>query len=211
MIFEVTNIAFQLWGYPVSWIELVAVVLNLTAVILATRVNKLTWPVGLSAALLLTVLMYQVQLYSDMLLQLFFIGTSIYGWYTWQHSREKVLKVHKAVSSTWEMVVVALGTYLATLHVGFFFSKLHIILPQLFILPAASPYLAAFVFVSSIIATILLIKRAIETWYFWIAVNIIASVVYFSQGVYFLAFEYLIFLVTATLGFSSWTKQLKQK
>jgi len=60
----------------------------------------------------------------------------------------------------------------------------------------------------SIVATILLAQKKIETWYLWIVVDIVCVFLFFKKGVVFLALEYLVFLGLATYGLLNWKKQL---
>ena len=77
------NICFKIGNYPVSYIELVATVFTLACVWLATRNHIATWWTGLVGVTAYFFLFYQVQLYSDMLLQTYFFVTGIYGWWAW--------------------------------------------------------------------------------------------------------------------------------
>jgi nicotinamide mononucleotide transporter len=63
--------------------------------------------------------------------------------------------------------------------------------------------------VSSIIATVLLANKKIETWLLWIAVDLICVFLFFKKGVVFLGLEYLIFLGLATYGLMNWQKEMK--
>jgi len=60
----------------------------------------------------------------------------------------------------------------------------------------------------SIIATVLLARKNIETWYLWILVDVVCVVLFFQKGIVFLSLEYLIFLGLATYGLLNWRKQL---
>lgn len=87
-------------------------------------------------------------------------------------------------------------------------SNIHILLPRYFKLEASFPYVDSLVMVMSIVATVLLAKKKIETWYLWISVDLICVLLFFQKGIVFLAFEYLIFLGLATYGLLNWRKQL---
>jgi len=81
-------------------------------------------------------------------------------------------------------------------------------LPQFFRVKASYPYADSFVMVLSVIATVLLAKKRIETWYLWIVVDLVCVFLFFKKGVIFLSLEYLIFLGLATYGLLNWKKQL---
>jgi nicotinamide mononucleotide transporter len=98
------------------------------------------------------------------------------------------------------LAIIGVGTVL----LGGFMSKVHLIFPNIFSLPATFPYLDAFTTVMSFAATILMVKKKVECWYLWILVDIIGIWLYFARGVKFISLEYVIFLILATKGLISW-------
>jgi len=66
--FEITNTAFLIGSYPLSYLELTGTVFGLIAVWLAARQKIISWPLGLINVSCFFVLFYQVRLYSDMFL-----------------------------------------------------------------------------------------------------------------------------------------------
>lgn len=74
---------------------------------------------------------------------------------------------------------------------------------------AAVPYWDAFIAVMSLIAQWLLTKKKVESWYFWIAVDVVAIGVYLYKHLYFTTGLYTIFLVLAILGLFEWKKSFE--
>lgn len=70
--FDIENIAFQILNYPISYVEFIGALFGLVSVYLAAKANILTWGTGIVNELFLFILFFQVQLYADMLLQVFF-------------------------------------------------------------------------------------------------------------------------------------------
>jgi len=71
---------------------------------------------------------------------------------------------------------------------------------------AAAPYPDAFTTVMSLIAQWLMARKKLESWGFWIAVDVVAIGVYFYKDLYMTAGLYAVFLVLATIGFFEWRK-----
>ncbi len=203
--FEIENIAFQISGYLISYVELIGTLFGLASVYFATRANILTWGTGIVNEVFLFILFFQVQLYADMFLQIYFFVVTLYGWYKWNRktSENKISE-----TSTRNKIFLAVTILIGTLISGFLFSNIHLYLPAYFKIKAAYPFTDSFVMVSSIVATILLAKKKIENWYLWIAIDLVCVVLYFKKGVYFLSLEYFIFLVLTSYGLSHWQKQL---
>ena len=203
--FEIKNIAFQIWDYPISYVELIGTLFGLISVYFASRANILTWGTGIVNEVFLFILFFQVQLYADMFLQIYFFIVTIYGWYKWN---SKTTETKISETSFRNKIFLAISILIGTLISGFLFTNIHLYLPTYFKIQAAYPFTDSFVMVSSIIATILLAKKKIENWYLWIAIDLVCVVLYFKKGVYFLSLEYFIFLGLASYGLYHWKKQL---
>lgn len=206
MLFDIKNIVFEIWGYPVSYVESIATVFGLISVFYASRANILTWGTGIVNEFFLFLLFFQVQLYSDMFLQVYFFIVTLYGWYKW---RSKSIE-NKVFKSSFQNIIFLFGVIIAgTIVSGIFFSKIHILLPRYFKIQATYPYTDSFVLVASIVASILLSKKKIETWYLWITVDLVCVFLFFKKEMYFLSLEYLVFLVIASYGLLNWRALLK--
>lgn len=204
--FGIENIAFQIWDYPISYVELIGTIFGFVSVYFASRANILTWGTGLVNEIFLFILFFQVQLYADMFLQIYFFAITLYGWYKWnaKTNENKISKI-----SFNNKISLAFIILIGSLISGFLFVNVHLYLPQFFKIQAAYPFTDSFVMVLSIVATVLLAKKKIENWYLWIAIDLICVVLYFKKGIYFLSLEYFIFLGIASYGLYHWRKQLK--
>jgi len=203
--FEIANTAFIVMRYPISYVELIGTLFGLISVYFASKANILTWGTGIVNEIFLFILFFQVHLYADMFLQVYFFVVTIYGWYNWNNTA--VENKIAAISSTarWLTAVIIIIVSLLT---GFFIKNIHVYLPDYFKIAAAYPFTDSFVMVLSIVATVLLAKKKIENWHIWILVDAICVILYFKKGVYFLSLEYLIFLGLASYGLYNWKKQL---
>ncbi len=204
--FEIKNIALEVYQYPISWVELIGTLFGLISVYFASRANILTWATGIVNEIFLYILFFQVQLYADMFLQIYFFIVTIYGWYSW--NTKSIENKISEVSLKWKIyigIIILIGSLVS----GYIFSNIHLYLPTYFNIKAAYPFTDSLVMVLSIFATILLAKKKIETWYLWITVDIICVVLYFKKEVLFLSIEYFVFLLLATYGFYNWRKELK--
>ncbi|MEM9526839.1 MAG: nicotinamide riboside transporter PnuC [Bacteroidota bacterium] len=199
------NIALTLLDYPISYLELVGTLAGLFSVWLAVRNHVGTWPIGLVNVVAFAILFYQFRLYSDALLQVYFFGMSLYGWYVWREKDQKderVLLLSTPARIRWLFVLGA-----GTLVLGAVMSQVDQWLPTLFPEVAAFPFPDAFTTVSSIIATFLLARRYLESWALWIAVDVVSIILYFNKGIMLVGIEYIIFLCLATAGGWRWYRQ----
>ncbi|NOT47534.1 MAG: nicotinamide mononucleotide transporter [Acidobacteria bacterium] len=179
------------------------------SVFLAARANIFTWPTGIANALFFLVIFYQIHLYSDMFLQVYFCGMGVYGWFSWKNKAEHRQSSIRSLSGTNRL---RLAGFIAavTLVVGTLIAQIHLLLPQVFAAPASFPYVDTFIAISSILATILLARRIFETWVLWIIVDITSIGLYSIKGVKLIALEFVIFLALAVLGILSWRRLWKK-
>lgn len=169
----------------------------------AARANILTWPSGIINIICFFLLFYQSQLYSDMLLQVFFMVTTVYGWRSWSRAAEtKKLEISSIKPKTWPvyLFILVVGTFCW----GMLMSGIHNLLPQLFPKEAALPYLDAFTAIASVIATFLLARKKWESWLLWVIVDAVSVFVYFYKGLNVVAVEYIVFFVIASYGLKNW-------
>lgn len=71
---------------------------------------------------------------------------------------------------------------------------------------ASVPYPDAFTTVASLIAQWLMARKRLESWCFWIAVDVVAIGVYFYKQLFFTTGLYAVFLILAIMGFLEWRK-----
>src|SRR5579862_5604755 len=65
------------------WIEIAGTITTVLGIWLTTRRLLICWPIVLLADFLYLVVFYQARLFSDALLQIFFVAFTLYGWWHW--------------------------------------------------------------------------------------------------------------------------------
>lgn len=211
--FDIDHILFTLWGYPMSYLEFFGTIAGFIAVGLSARANVWSWPIGLINVTLFFFLFYQVQLYPDMFLQVFFFVTNVMGWWRWTHpkpfeeDRKHELKV--SFMKMTNLIVLVLIGLAGTVVMGVFASRLHEFVPQIFSKPSAFPYMDSFVTVMSIVTTFLMIQKKVESWVIWIVVDVVATYMYFAKGIKFVGVEYLVFCFIASYGLWNWIREYR--
>lgn len=211
--FDIKSIFFTVLGYPMSYLEFFGVITGLIAVWLSARAHIWSWPVGIVNVVLAFFLYYQVQLYPDMFLQVFFFITNVIGWWRWlspapeEADRKQELKV--SYMRVRQLIQVSVISVAGTLVLGYFASRLHEWFPGVFPASSAYPYVDSFITVMSITTTFFMIQKKIECWVIWIIVDVVATILYYVKGVKFYSVEYLVFTVLATYGLLNWIREYK--
>lgn len=208
------NVVLTLGDYRMSWIELLATLFNLIAVWLSAREKVSNWWIGLIGISLFMSLSYQVRLYADVFLQLFFFVSNCIGWYRWTHpvqqgNNGKMSLIVSELSHIMR-VLMLISVLTGTLLLGLFFVKVHLFLPDYFPQPAAFPFADSLIMAGSILAQLLLINKKIESWLLWILVNCTAIFVYAQREIYLTSLLYAMFLIISVKGLREWQLSIKK-
>jgi nicotinamide mononucleotide transporter len=208
---DINNIFFHILGYAMSYVEFFGTLAGLIAVYLSARANAWSWSVGIINVILLFFLFFQVQLYPDMFLQVYFLITNLLGWWRWKHplpgeaDRKSELKISllSKVQIVISLAFLICGTWIS----GTTASRLNEWLPMIFSKPSAYPFLDSFVLICSILAQYWMLHKKPECWILWILADVVATWLYFMKDIRFLSLEYLLFCFIAGYGWLSWIRE----
>ncbi len=180
-------------------VELAAAALGLINVALVARRSLWNYPFGIAMVALYFFVFADAKLYSDALLQIFFLVIQLYGWWNW--SRSDRVDDGVAVRSLDYSARVGwiVGTAAASIAWGAAMARFT---------DAAAPYADAAVAGMSVAAQILQSQRRVESWLLWIAVDVLAVGLFWSRGLYPTAILYAIFLGMTVWGLFAWRAKL---
>jgi nicotinamide mononucleotide transporter len=201
-ILDVDTVAVTVLGYPLSYLELVGTVLYLASVWLIAAQRIVSWPVGIAASVLYALLFHQLRLYADAAEQAYYVLASLYGWWFWQRARS--VGAPPTVSRARVLLGVAAGALVLSALLGLLVSRAHLLVPALFPEPAVAPGLDALTTVLSLTAMALTALRRVESWVYWIVVDVIGIGLYWTVGVAFVALLYVVLLGLAVGGLVGW-------
>ena len=162
---------------------------TVACIFLAGRNSIHTWWTGLIGSVLFGIMFYNVQLYADATLQVFFLITGIDGWFMWKSkgtSKTKELEINNA-DRVW--LIMSLGMAVAVA-IGYGW-LLHSFTN------AYAPWIDSTVLTFSIVAQMLLMSRSIENWKVWILVNTLSVPLFWSRELYLTSVLYGFFWINA--------------
>jgi len=206
-------------------LELIAVVFGVASVLLARKTNILVFPVGLVSTGLFVYLLWEWQLFGDMLINAYYTAMSLYGWYNWSknkhaadtdkntdtggvtveciQARDIPIMLTLAVASA---AFVALVYYLRpVINNGFSFDGAVLGL-HLFTWVDYTDMLTTALF---LIAMYLMALRKIENWLVWIVADAISVPLYFYKGYTFTSLQYVIFTLIAIWAYYEWKRRIQ--
>lgn len=184
-------------------LEAAGLVFGLLAVYYLIKENILTWPAGIIYVLISFVIFYQVKLYADFILHIFFLLMNIYGWYYWVNGRKNGdAEVPVTTSSSATLIKLLLLSALGIGILGYSLSNYT---------DASLPYWDSTTTILSLTGMWLTAKKKIDNWYFWFVVDVLATGIYFYKGIYFYSFLYLVYIAMAVIGYTEWKKTLEKQ
>lgn len=192
------------------WVEIAATVFGLLCVVLTIRRHTWCWPTGLVQVVLYLFVFYQARLYSDVLLHAIYVVLQVYGWYAWTDAaRQNAMPSQTETPrddlpleelSAASLAMLAGAVVLGTMAWGSLMQRAT---------DASFPYGDAFTTVASLTAQVLLARRFVENWYFWIAVDVVAIGIYARKQLVPTTLLYTVFLGLAITGCVTWQRRLR--
>ena len=179
--------------------EWLAASLGIAYVLLASKTIIWCWPAALISTFIYTLLFWEGQLPMQAALNVYYMGMAVYGFWLWQkHTQpednltitQRPLTFHLAFIATGLLFTLIIGLYLANM-------------PN-----ARLPYLDAAVTVFSVMNTLLMAKKILESWLYWIVINLLAITLYFQTGYYVTIIMFSVYFILAFYGYRNW-KALK--
>ena len=179
-------------------LEYAAAALGVINVALVVRRTVWNYPFGIAMVSLYFFVFLEARLYSDALLQVFFLVVQLYGWRNWLQAKSAAGgDIPVQLMSGRERMLWLAGLAAASTVWGLAMDRYT---------DAAAPVVDAFVAGFSIGAQILMARRYLENWVLWIAVDVVAIGLYWSRGLQVTAGLYFIFLLLATTGLIEWRR-----
>ncbi len=183
-------------------LEALGTFFGIANIVLLVRRSIWNYPAGIVSVTLLAYVFFHTQLFSDTLLQLFFIVVQVIGWAAWLRHREPDGEVIVARSTPRDLLLALAATATGAILLGLVMRRYA---------HAAFPFSDAAVASASVVAQLLLTWRRVENWIWWIGANVISIIVYNLKGLHILAALYLFYLVMSSLGFRAWSRQLRSQ
>ncbi len=182
--------------------EGVAVVLALAYLLLAGRENPWCWWAGFGSTLIYLHIFWDARLYLESVLQWFYLGISVYGWWLWTR-KDAAGRLLPIGSRPWPWHLRAIGVVLAlSLVSGALMDRYT---------DAAAPFVDAFVTWGSVLTTWMVTRKLIENWPYWLVIDSVAMVLYWQRGLFLTSLLFAVYLVLVLIGWRRWTQLREQR
>ncbi|MFD9411929.1 nicotinamide riboside transporter PnuC [Streptomyces sp. NPDC059989] len=184
-----------------SWTEVLGFATGALCVWLVARQHVANWPIGIANNIFFIVLFAQAGLYADAGLQIVFIALAAYGWWSWTHGggpgTAEALPVRRTTRTEWAGLAAAgaVGVLGLTL-----------LLAE--VTDSTVPFWDALTTGLSLAATYGQCRKLVESWWLWIAADLVYIPLYAYKELYLTSVLYVGFLALCVVGLLNWRRTL---
>lgn len=176
-------------------VEILGFVSGALCVWLVARQNVWNWPIGIANNIMFLILFWAAGIYADAGLQIVYMALALYGWWAWLRGGvdHGTLTVTRTTRDQW-LVLGAVGV------VGT--AGLTVLLDT--VTDSTVPLPDAVTTVLSLLATWGQARKKLESWWLWIAADVIYVPLYAYKDLWLTAVLYVGFLALCVLGLRNW-------
>jgi nicotinamide mononucleotide transporter len=176
--------------------EIIAVALGLANILLLVRRSIWNYPFGIAMVCLYAWIFFHARLYSDTLLQIFFLILNAYGWFHWSRAQQAGAVPVRMLTARSRGFALA-GVTVASVIWGSAMARWT---------DAAAPHWDGTIAMLSVLSQFLLAKRFVENWIGWIVVDCMAIMLFWTRGLQLTAGLYVVFLLLSVAGLVQWLR-----
>jgi nicotinamide mononucleotide transporter len=211
---RVFDAQLSIFGQPILYRDLLGNAFGFASAIGGLRRRIWAWPIGIIGNLLLFTVFFgvafntpqHVTLYGQAGRQVFFILTSVYGWWRWNAVRRGRAENAPAITPRWatrtERLRYLLAWVLGVLIVQQAFASIGAGFPA----PRWYFWCDAWIFVGSIVATFSMARGWTDFWLAWIAVDVVGVPLLLHSHFYASGVLYLVYGALVAYGFTVWRR-----
>ena len=186
-----------------AFLEPLSVLLAIAYLLLAARQNLWCWACALGSSLLYVLIFYRVSLLMEAVLNIFYAVMAVVGWWQWRKAGsdgKAALQIH---CLPWQQHLLLLGGMLLLAFANGWIMERYS--------TAVWPYVDSFTTWASIFTTIMVIRKVLENWLYWILIDSISLYLYIDRGLYLTALLFAGYLVICVFGFLHWRRLHQQQ
>ena len=182
------------------WVELAGFVTTWLGIWLTTRRLMICWPIVLAADIFYLAVFYQARLYSDALLQVFFVAFTLYGWWHWWRGLRAEGEVRVVPLSVQGWITGLISGAVGAVALGWLMVRIG----------AALPHLDAALTSYSLVASWWQARKHTANWWLWIAIDGVYVGEYAYKDLWLTAVLSVGLVALAVLGLRDWRRAASQ-
>ncbi|MDQ6814368.1 MAG: nicotinamide riboside transporter PnuC [Bacteroidota bacterium] len=186
-------------------VEFIAVISGIVSVYFSQKANIWVYPTGILNTVIYIYISLAGNLLGEASVNIFYTIMSIYGWVLWlkkDETNKTVLAIRYSTMKEWLMNLLFFGVIYLAIFLSLSYLKKDFA-------PGAIPVADAFASASAYTGMLLMARKKVESWIWWIITNTASIPLYFIKGYVFTSFQFVVLLVMAVVGLVSWHKKAK--
>ncbi|XVJ67402.1 MAG: nicotinamide mononucleotide transporter [Lacibacter sp.] len=192
--------------HATTWYESMAVFTGIASVWFSRKEHILVYPIGLINTITYIFICAEGDLFGEMSVNFYYTIMNIYGWYLWlKKDEQQNFVLHVSFSDKkWAkyQIIFFAATYIVV--------YISLLLLKKYFYKETIPFADAFATATAFTGMWLMTKKKVESWYWWIATNIVSIPLYFVKHYVFTSVYYLVLLVMAVFGLITWMQKAKK-
>ena len=184
-----------------SLLELTAVVFAIGYLVLAVRENILCWYAAGISTLIFLFIFWDVKLYMESGLQVYYLAMAVYGWDQWRLVNDNSEGLQVSMWSMRQHLIALLLIALLTFISGYLLNSGT---------DAQLPYLDSFTTWGSVVTTFMVARKVLENWIYWLVIDSVSIYLYIDRELYFTSMLFAVYIVIIFFGWFSWSKSYQQ-
>lgn len=187
--------------FNLTWFQFLGTIFGITQVLLARKNNVHNYLFGIVSILLSMWVLYQSKLYADILLNLYYLVMSIYGWFYWKFGKQKDPAPISYSDRTEQ--ITAVGIVIVCFTLMFYWLKYYT--------NSDVPYWDASVSAFAWAGMWLMAKRKMENWIYLNISNIISIPLHIYKDLYIYAGLTIFLFIVGISGYLKWRKIVRDE
>ena len=202
---ELKTYIVDAWLMTTGW-EMLAVLFAIAYLLLVIKESIWCWPAALISTAIYIFLFFDVNLYMESALQLFYIFMALYGWALWRkHDGKKDESKADLNISSWSINQHLVALLLITILVV----TSGLLLEQN--TDAAYPWLDSFTTWGAVITTWMVARKILENWLYWIVLDSVSVFLFIQRDLYLTALLFIFYVLLCFKGYKQWHGQLQTR
>ncbi len=188
-------------------LEYIAVFFGIVTVWLSKKENILVYPIGLINTVIYIYISFKGSLLGEASVNLYYTIMSIYGWLLWarkDRAHKPLVVVTWSYKKEWLYEMLFFAAFYVSIYAALTYLKKDFA-------PGAIPWADAFASATAFTGMWLMVKKKVESWYWWIATNFASIPLYFVKHYVFTSVYYLILLLMAVWGLMEWMRRANKE
>jgi nicotinamide mononucleotide transporter len=185
-----------------SLLELTAVVFAVAYLVFAVRENILCWSAAVISTLIFLYIFWDVKLYMESGLQVYYLAMAVFGWYQWRLANDGSTSLQVSMWSMRQHLIALSLIALLTFISGYLLNSGT---------DAQLPYLDSLTTWGSVVTTFMVVRKVLENWIYWLVIDSISIYLYMDRELYFTSLLFAVYIVIIFFGWFSWSKSYQQQ